>query len=334
MSNLSDLRTCLESSSKIAIFSHTMPDADAFCSSLALKEIIEANYKSDNKKIDVFIDYGEEIPPLYEPIAEGKRINMQRIKKYDLAIAVDSPQINRFSKYAYLFEKADQTVNIDHHETNANFAKHNYVYANASSTGEVIFNIAKKMGWEIPIEAAKNIFTSIITDTVCLTQNNVSKATYKILAELSSMDFDQEEIKNYFFKNNTKAKTFLLEKALSSIKFYEEDKIAIMKITKKDLDKLEATQEDTLGIVEHANNIDGVQIAAIIIETESKHFYVSLRGKGEIKLSEIAREFGGGGHSNMAAFQFEGDLKELNSNLLNACLISLNEVAQEQNLEK
>ena len=139
------------------------------------------------------------------------------------------------------------------------------------------------------------------------------------------MSFDSDAIKNYFFKNNTKAKTFLLEKALSSIKFYEDDKIAFMKITKKDIDRLDATQEDTLGIVEHANNIEGVMMAGIIIENEPKKFYVSLRGKGEIKIAEIAKEFGGGGHTNMAAFQYEGDLKELNNQLIKLSVMAVKE---------
>ena len=39
MSSLTDLKIKIESSKKIAIFSHTMPDADAFCSSLSIKEV-------------------------------------------------------------------------------------------------------------------------------------------------------------------------------------------------------------------------------------------------------------------------------------------------------
>ncbi|MGD9901626.1 MAG: bifunctional oligoribonuclease/PAP phosphatase NrnA [Spirochaetales bacterium] len=332
MASLADLKTCLDSSKKIAIFSHTIPDADAFCSTFALKAIIEANYKDDKKIIDIFIDYGDEVAPLYAPIVGDRRLNFQRTSKYDLAIALDSPQTGRFQKYSYLFDGATQTVNIDHHSTNANFAGLNYVYENASSTGEVVYQIAKKLGLEISLEAAKNVFTSIITDTVCLTQSNVSKNTYKILAELSAMDFDQEEIKNYFFKNNTKAKTLLLEKAISSIKFYEEDKIAIMKIQNKDLEKLNATQEDTLGIVEHANNIDGVVLAAIIIERAPNQFYVSLRSKGEVNITKVAEHFGGGGHSNMAAFQSEGELSKLSAAFVKEYITALNENESKQEL--
>lgn len=320
MSSLTDLKIKIESSKKIAIFSHTMPDADAFCSSLALKRLIEENYKHKKKKVDIFIDMEDGVPPLYQPIVGDTPINEQSFKKYDLAIALDCTQIERLAKFESLFSSAKYTINIDHHESNTNFANMNLVFPKASSTGEILYNIAKKINFETSVDVAKNVFTSIITDTVCLTQNNVLKSTYKILAEISSMPIDTEEIKNYFFKTNTKAKIFLIEKALRSIKFYEDDKIAIMRLQKKDLDKLEATYEDTLGIIEHANNIDGIMIAGIIIENEPQKFYVSLRSKGEIKVSLIAEEFGGGGHSNMAAFQYEGEIKELTSKLSQLCI--------------
>mgnify|MGYP001110774503 CR=1 FL=1 len=44
----------LDKATKIAIVSHINPDADALCSSLALKNIIKNNY--DYKYVDVFVD--------------------------------------------------------------------------------------------------------------------------------------------------------------------------------------------------------------------------------------------------------------------------------------
>lgn len=335
MSNLVDLKTLLDSSKKIAIFSHTAPDADAICSSLALKEMIEATYKLEKKKVDIFIDMGEGVPALYEPIVGNTPIGVARVKHYDLAIALDCPQTNRFLKYESYFKNASRTVNIDHHESNTNFADFNYVVKRASSTGEILHQFAKKLNLEVPISAYKHIFTCILTDTVCFTQTNMSTLTYKILAELSSMNFNQEEVKDYFFKNNTKAKVFLLQKALSSIRFYEDDKIALMKLSQKDFEKFEATREDTLGIVEHANNIEGVMMAGIIIENEPNKFYVSLRGKGEVKVSEVAANFGGGGHSSMAAFPYEGELKELQTSLTQKMIESIKafEAKKEEELE-
>ena len=43
-------------------------------------------------------------------------------KHYDLAISLDCSNIERMGKYVELFQKADKTVNIDHHATNTRFA--------------------------------------------------------------------------------------------------------------------------------------------------------------------------------------------------------------------
>ena len=61
----------LEGSKKIAIFSHIAPDADALCSSFALKNIIKNNY--DYKYVDVFMD--GDIGELYDPILRDEVLN-------------------------------------------------------------------------------------------------------------------------------------------------------------------------------------------------------------------------------------------------------------------
>lgn len=84
-----------------------------------------------------------------------------------------------------------------------------------------------------------------------------------------------------------------------------------MEIPYSDFEKCGATFEDTLGIVDQGANIEGVKVSAILIEKEPEKVYVSLRGKGEIPVGEIAKHFGGGGNETQAAFQFQGPLKDI-----------------------
>ena len=84
-----------------------------------------------------------------------------------------------------------------------------------------------------------------------------------------------------------------------------------MEISFEEFKKCDATFEDTLGIVDQGVNIDGVKLAAILIEKEPEKIYVSLRGKGEVAVGEIAKHFGGGGNETQASFQFFGPIKEI-----------------------
>ena len=91
-----------------------------------------------------------------------------------------------------------------------------------------------------------------------------------------------------------------------------------MKVTLNDLKRTETTFEDTVGLVDNAVNISCVDIAIAIIEKKLKHYYVSLRSKNS-DVAEVARIMGGGGHTNMAAFQYTGELRSMQQKLIKEC---------------
>lgn len=318
---MSDFIAQLEQAKSIAIFSHTNPDADAYSSSFALKSIIETNFFNSQKNIDIFIDAGEEASPKYEPLIANHVLNEQTVNQYDLAIALDCPNTGRFEKYEHIYNNAKLKVNIDHHETNVKFADINLVAPRFSSTCELLYLITKAAKLQLTEDVLKYVYIGIITDTVYLTKNT-SRSTFQVLSEIVKPSLDTDSIKKHFFKAS-KEQVFLLEKALSSLQFFEDDRIALMTIKKDSLVELGAKLEDTLGIVEHASGIKGVQVAGILIEKEPDDFYVSLRSESNISVGEIAKQFGGGGHTNMAGFSYKGEIGKLTDALVSVCKESL-----------
>ena len=130
---------------------------------------------------------------------------------------------------------------------------------------------------------------------------------------------DLEPLKEHFFKNNTKSKLFLLQKALSTLNFHENNRVVFMKLTKQDFINTDSTFEDSIGIVNHGVEIKGVDIAIITIKQADNSYYVSLRSKNNINVGTIAEQLGGGGHEHVAALQYDGPLPELRDKLLKAC---------------
>ena len=47
---------------------------------------------------------------------------------------------------------------------------------------------------------------------------------------------------------------------------------------------------------------------------------MSLRSRPTIDVSALAREFGGGGHKNMAAFSYTGNVKDLINNFVKSAI--------------
>lgn len=330
MRSLMQCLSDIEYSNNIAIFTHMAPDADALASAVALKKVIKTNF-SDEKIIDIFFDY-EEISEVNNAIIKGITHNFSRCNNYELGIALDCASLSRLGKYEEMFKACEKTINIDHHITNDEFAQNNLVLK-TTSTCEALYLLLKFKNLTLTDDVCSLIYSGIITDTNNLTQGLITTRTYKIISEMYSRKINLDALNDHFFKNNTKNKAFLLKKALDSLKFYQEDRIAYMKITKGDLASCEATFDDTVGIVNHGIEIKGVDIAILAIKQEDDSYYVSLRGKNSINVAEIATKMGGGGHEHVAAFQYTGAYGQLFDNLIAICKEELAKYAPENIVE-
>ena len=81
-----------------------------------------------------------------------------------------------------------------------------------------------------------------------------------------------------------------------------------MDITRDDLRRVKATDEDAEGLVNYSLAIDGVQVAAFFREQQDGRFRVSLRSKGGLNVAHVAESFGGGGHTCASGFSVDGPL--------------------------
>lgn len=306
-----EFEKCVSNASEILITSHIYPDADAVCSAQLLKMMIK---KTLNKDCDICI--ATEIGKLLKPFNKDI-ININSLTKtYDLVICVDCTDTSRIEGLIDRFNQAKTTINIDHHITNSNFATINIVDPTASSTCEIIYNICLENYADIiNPQMARYAYAGIITDTNALMNNNIQPKTYSTIANITNHGLNVDIIKNYFFKTYTKAKIQLFAKALSSINFYDNNKIALISISSQDIIDCEASLDDTLGMVDYALNCYLVDIAIAIIEKEPHNFHVSLHSK-KTNVATIANTFGGGGHENISAFQTTGELNEIIDKLI------------------
>ena len=73
---------------------------------------------------------------------------------------------------------------------------------------------------------------------------------------------------------------------------------------------------DTEGFVDLALSMEGVKVAFFLKRQDAHHFRVSLRSKDEVRVGDIARRFGGGGHAKAAGCRIRGTLEEAKAALL------------------
>ena len=292
------LNDIIKSAGNILIISHINPDGDTLGAMCGLYNGIKKNFK---KKCDMAVL--SKIPEIYRFLPDSLSAKLiddiDKSLVYDVVICVDVAARNRIESAAMLFDKAGYTINIDHHKTNTKYADLNIIDANASSSGELLYNIMKFLNWEINTKTAMCLYTAILTDTGSFRFGNTTPQTFKTAAELSALGIDTVEIYKNCYETNSKNLVMFQAYCISNAKFSDNDKIAYSLIYKKDIEKFAAGEDCTEGLAEKLRSIETTKIAFIVKQSSTKISKISMRSK-DIDVSAICGVFGGGGHSAAA----------------------------------
>ena len=299
------------SASKITIFSHIKTDGDAVGSSLALFEFC----KNHGKEVCVAID--SEMPNHLLFMSNIGNINNNVFFKGDLAIVVDCIDADRVGKNKFKFKNYKKIINIDHHAGNAMFGALNYVKEAYSSACEVVYDLFDENGIELSPVMAEDLFTGLLTDTGNLFYNSATPATFAKAGKL--LEISQKNLE-YFTRNlfsDVSMNIFELKKMVyNTIEFYDNKRIALIKISNADLAKCGVNMIDTKSVLEIATSIKEVMVVIEITEGEPETCYVSLRSKGDIDCSVFAEKFGGGGHMHASGCRIYDTLENASKKVL------------------
>lgn len=290
-----ELRNKIENANSIIIFSHVSPDGDTLGSNLALSLMIEKYF---NKKVDsVFVGM---LPSIYSYLPNFERFidvqNIDKNKKYDLAIAVDVASKDRMVFGTPIFDNAEFKVNIDHHKTNIGYGDINIIDGDAACVGVILYKIFKDWNLEIPKDVARCIYTSLLTDTGGFKYENTTPETFMLASELVKLGVSPTYEFRACYETKPQSMVQFQAYVVSNTVFYNSGKIAFSKITRSDMSKFGATDDYTEGIVEVLRTSKNVEVAAILKETKEGYTKVSLRSK-TVDVTPIVMDFGGGGHT-------------------------------------
>ncbi|MBU5426575.1 bifunctional oligoribonuclease/PAP phosphatase NrnA [Tissierella pigra] len=285
----------IKNSKNIGIASHVSPDGDNIGSILALGNALE----KINKK--VFILKTDDIPKdfLFLP-GISKIIDYEDNMEIDLFITLDTSDEDRLGKNRILLDKIENVVNIDHHISNTNFGDINIVNSNAAATGELVYELIKKIGIIIDKDIASCIYTSISSDTGSFMYDNTTSETHEIAAELIKTGIDKSNININLYQSRSIEKTKLFIKILETLKFHYDNQVGIIKVTQEMLNNSNAKMEDTEGIISFIREISSIEVAILLKEIEEEEIKVSMRSKRYADVAEICANFNGGGHIRAA----------------------------------
>lgn len=303
MTNLDDV---IQGMHSIGIAGHVRPDGDCVGSCLGVYNYIRTYYPD----VDVRI-YLEPIPNIFKFMKGSAEIRSQYNDEstFDLFIALDCGDAGRLGEAYKYFETARHTVCIDHHLSNQSFAEQNYIFPEASSASELVFELIDS--GKITKEIAECIYTGIVHDTGVFQYSCTSAKTMNIAGVLMDKGIDYSRIIDETFYAKTFEQNQVLGYALLNSRLYLDGKVIASCVTDEVMQRYHVLPKHLDGVVSQLRVTKGVEVAVFLYQTGDNSFKVSTRASGNVNLAEIAMKFGGGGHAKAAGFSMNGEPEQI-----------------------
>jgi phosphoesterase RecJ-like protein len=302
----------IRSHDRFLVTTHENPDGDALGSILAMKLALEQLGK------DGFL-YLSGIIPLPHEYSFMSLDGLSRSAPEDAAervvLALDCANERRIGPDPGLLEAAPLVVDVDHHHDNSRFGDVNLVVPDASSTGEILYDLFHQLGVRLTPEIAEALYIALVTDTGRFQYTNTTPKALRIAAELVERGANVHQVFQDVYENVAFAKIKLLARALEKARVYEGGRLIVADLARDDFTAAGAEEPFAEGIIDYLRAVEGAEIVALIREPPTQNGptrRVSLRTRAEgIDVSAIARKSGGGGHRQAAGFSSEASTDEI-----------------------
>lgn len=312
MNRLKEIENEISHHRKFLIASHRSPEADAIGSQLGLSRVLRQRGKRT-------ILYNRDGVPKNLSFLKGSDSVLKHselpdeVADVEIVIVVDCSDLDRLGDKGKGLVRDLPVINIDHHQDNTNFGDINYVKPVAATT-QIIADLIEYMGLKLDEPIATALYAGIIADTSSFQNENVSANLMAKAADLLESGANARSVIVNMYEREPFSKLKLLGEVLSTAKF--EDGIVWAEITPEKMEKAGATQEDTEGVVGKLRTTEGAEVACLFKKLPEDTIKVSLRSKDGVDVSNVAREFGGGGHKVAAGCMVGGKMEEVEKKVL------------------
>ncbi|HEY5560148.1 MAG TPA: bifunctional oligoribonuclease/PAP phosphatase NrnA [Clostridiaceae bacterium] len=304
--NIDEILDIIFKSSRIAITFHVSPDGDSIGSALALTRGLKKLGK------DVYIICNEKAPVTFSYLNGVDEIdgNSNYVDRdTQCLIVLDCGDLTRVSAELNLKNRRYSIVNIDHHLSNSAFGDFNYVDSKASSVGEIIYLILKKLNIALDRQMGEDLYTSLICDTGGFKYTNTTPQTLIIASELIKLKINFNNIYKIIYENKKFERIKLYGKVIDKMYLAQDKKICIMQLNREMAVDLGIEFGDTSDVIAIGMDIDTIEVGMLFKETEDG-IKISLRSKSIVDVSKIAQKFGGGGHIRASGLTLNLPLEE------------------------
>jgi phosphoesterase RecJ-like protein len=310
----------LRRSRSVCIVGHVRPDGDCVGCQLALTLALQ----EQGKRVRCWND--DVVPQKLAFLDPEKLIRRpERGRRFDAVIALDCASFERLGKCAKCLGDRKLFINIDHHPSNTRYADLNWVSAREPSTGELVFRLLKAAGWPVTPRIADCLFTAVSTDTGSFQYPTTRPSTYYAAAELVKRGANLARICDEVYQSYPLSRVHLLRHIFNHFRLTHNNQIAYFWLKPADYVRSGASESDSEGLIDHIRAIEPVVVACLFEALEPALIRISLRSKSDhVNVSDIAGQFGGGGHRAAAGARIAGSPLSVQRRVISAVKRALN----------
>ncbi len=257
---------------------------------------------------------------LADDVKDRSAEGAQALRNIDLLVVLDISDVQRLGALADAVRKLQvPRVVIDHHIASSDGAGDIVLTdTTACATGELVYDLAREMGYEITPHIARSLYSAILTDTGGFRFSNTTPRAHAIAADLLTVGVDPEELYQRVYASAPAGRLRLLAEVLQTLGVEDDKGLAWLTMHAGAMEKYAVRQEDLDGIVEHARSISGTRMAVFFRDLGHGKVKASFRSTGSVDVNAFARAFGGGGHARAAGALIAGSLDDVRDRVLAA----------------
>ncbi len=304
----------IEKSRKILVTMHCRPDGDAAGSAIAMMHILRRIGK------DAVVFNVDEIPAQFSflsGVADVLHDISDCAGEFDLCIVLDCAAPGLLGRKFPFGKLRCPFAYVDHHSAMYEDCIVNVHDSKASSVGEIVYHIMRRLGVTLDCDIAAALYTSIITDTGSFRYTSTTADCLRISSVLVAAGIDVWDICSHIYEDNPAAKLRLLGLVLQTLWISKDGKLAALYANRAMLRKCRCSGAMTDGFINYARSIHGVEVSIFLTQLEDDLYRLSFRSRGHIDVSAIAASFGGGGHKNAAACTLRGSVESIRDKVEN-----------------
>lgn len=318
----------LKGSSHIVVVQADNPDADSLASALALEELLG----NIDKQVTLYCAI--DIPEYLKYLDGWDRVVKDLPNSFDMVILVDcgfkSLLDTTYARYGQNAFPKEKLALLDHHGLSPHDipATLDINDESAVATGEIIYELATGLGWDITLLSANYLSQSILADTLGLTSEALlgQPRAFEIMADLVRIGIDLAALQEKRLQHNKMSPELFYYRAslLSRVKFFADSRLALITIPYEEL-KAHSHDYNPTVVLDDTRQVEGVALSVGLKQYVSQGKLVRVTGRircsrGVNIADKLAMSFGeGGGHPYAAGFKIEGpnlDFDDIKSRLI------------------